>query len=343
MRQAVPLGAPAARQRGRALRRHSSSRAPPSNSRKYDRSRGLDCGTRRRHALKVARVEIAQPLEVPRPQGQVLDPNHSTLPRGQAGRQDTRITQVPRQRRPGYSAVLRRPCAAWETRVNAPIQSISSAALATSVEHILAPSECSPATPIVASTPRTSPDLASTLPPASRSRGRSRNCPQRSRPPRLPGTPSCRAAAAPRTPADTFRRAMPASWSTPAASRASSRSTRRHVRDRRGGLHLAGAARALEPHACARLSGARSPARRPPWAAGLSQNAILWGSARYGVSAESVLALEVVLADGSILRHRCRRKPPPHGRSSVTTVQTSPDCSSATPARSASRHAPRCG
>jgi FAD/FMN-containing dehydrogenase len=34
----------------------------------------------------------------------------------------------------------------------------------------------------------------------------------------------------------------------------------------------------------------------------LSQNSILWGSARYGVSAESVLALEVVLADGSILR-----------------------------------------
>jgi len=34
----------------------------------------------------------------------------------------------------------------------------------------------------------------------------------------------------------------------------------------------------------------------------LSQNAILWGSARHGVSAESVLSLEVVLADGSILR-----------------------------------------
>ena len=34
----------------------------------------------------------------------------------------------------------------------------------------------------------------------------------------------------------------------------------------------------------------------------LSQHSILWGSARYGVSAESVLALEVVLADGSILR-----------------------------------------
>jgi FAD/FMN-containing dehydrogenase len=33
----------------------------------------------------------------------------------------------------------------------------------------------------------------------------------------------------------------------------------------------------------------------------LSQNSILWGSARYGVSAESVLALEVVLADGSVL------------------------------------------
>jgi FAD/FMN-containing dehydrogenase len=34
----------------------------------------------------------------------------------------------------------------------------------------------------------------------------------------------------------------------------------------------------------------------------LSQNAILWGSARHGVSAESVLGLEVVLADGSLLR-----------------------------------------
>jgi FAD/FMN-containing dehydrogenase len=33
----------------------------------------------------------------------------------------------------------------------------------------------------------------------------------------------------------------------------------------------------------------------------LSQNAILWGSARYGVSAESVLGLEVVTADGSVL------------------------------------------
>ncbi len=33
----------------------------------------------------------------------------------------------------------------------------------------------------------------------------------------------------------------------------------------------------------------------------LSQNAILWGSAKYGVSAESVLGLDVVLADGSLL------------------------------------------
>jgi D-lactate dehydrogenase (cytochrome) len=33
----------------------------------------------------------------------------------------------------------------------------------------------------------------------------------------------------------------------------------------------------------------------------LSQNAILWGSARYGVSAETVLGLDVVLADGSLL------------------------------------------
>jgi FAD/FMN-containing dehydrogenase len=34
----------------------------------------------------------------------------------------------------------------------------------------------------------------------------------------------------------------------------------------------------------------------------LSQNSILWGSARYGVSAESVLGLQVVLADGTLLR-----------------------------------------
>jgi D-lactate dehydrogenase (cytochrome) len=33
----------------------------------------------------------------------------------------------------------------------------------------------------------------------------------------------------------------------------------------------------------------------------LSQNAVLWGSARHGVSAESVLGLELVLADGSLL------------------------------------------
>jgi FAD/FMN-containing dehydrogenase len=33
----------------------------------------------------------------------------------------------------------------------------------------------------------------------------------------------------------------------------------------------------------------------------LSQNAILWGSAKYGASAESVLGLEVVLADGSVV------------------------------------------
>jgi FAD/FMN-containing dehydrogenase len=59
---------------------------------------------------------------------------------------------------------------------------------------------------------------------------------------------------------------------------------------------------ALEPH------GVRTPFWGPLSGAtatvggSLSQNAILWGSARYGVSAESVLALEVVLADGSILR-----------------------------------------
>ncbi len=34
----------------------------------------------------------------------------------------------------------------------------------------------------------------------------------------------------------------------------------------------------------------------------LSQNSILWGSARYGVSAETVLGLDIVLADGSLLR-----------------------------------------
>ncbi len=34
----------------------------------------------------------------------------------------------------------------------------------------------------------------------------------------------------------------------------------------------------------------------------LSQNSILWGSARYGVSADSVLSLDVVLADGTLLR-----------------------------------------
>lgn len=59
---------------------------------------------------------------------------------------------------------------------------------------------------------------------------------------------------------------------------------------------------ALEPH------GVRTPFWGPLSGAtatiggSLSQNSILWGSARYGVSAESVLALEVVLADGSLLR-----------------------------------------
>lgn len=59
---------------------------------------------------------------------------------------------------------------------------------------------------------------------------------------------------------------------------------------------------ALEPH------GVRTPFWGPLSGAtatvggSLSQNAILWGSARYGVSAESVLALEVALADGSVLR-----------------------------------------
>lgn len=56
-----------------------------------------------------------------------------------------------------------------------------------------------------------------------------------------------------------------------------------------------------------RPSGARTPFWGPLSGAvatvggSLSQNAILWGSARYGVSAESVLGLDVVLADGSIL------------------------------------------
>lgn len=59
---------------------------------------------------------------------------------------------------------------------------------------------------------------------------------------------------------------------------------------------------ALEPH------GVRTPFWGPLSGAtatiggSLSQNSILWGSARYGVSAETVLGLEVVLADGSMLR-----------------------------------------
>jgi FAD/FMN-containing dehydrogenase len=59
---------------------------------------------------------------------------------------------------------------------------------------------------------------------------------------------------------------------------------------------------ALEPH------GLRTPFWGPlsggtaTVGGSLSQNAILWGSARYGVSAETVLGLEVVLADGSLLR-----------------------------------------
>jgi FAD/FMN-containing dehydrogenase len=64
---------------------------------------------------------------------------------------------------------------------------------------------------------------------------------------------------------------------------------------------------ALEPH------GVRTPFWGPLSGAtatvggSMSQNAILWGSARYGVSAESVLGLEVVLADGSVLRTGTRR------------------------------------
>lgn len=59
--------------------------------------------------------------------------------------------------------------------------------------------------------------------------------------------------------------------------------------------------RALQPH------GLRTPFWGPLSGAvatvggGLSQHSILWGSARYGLSAESVLALDVVLADGRVL------------------------------------------
>jgi D-lactate dehydrogenase (cytochrome) len=58
---------------------------------------------------------------------------------------------------------------------------------------------------------------------------------------------------------------------------------------------------ALEPH------GVRTPFWGPFSGAvatiggSLSQNAILWGSARHGTSADSVIGLDVVLADGSIL------------------------------------------
>jgi FAD/FMN-containing dehydrogenase len=58
---------------------------------------------------------------------------------------------------------------------------------------------------------------------------------------------------------------------------------------------------ALEPH------GVRTPFWGPLSGAvatiggSLSQNAILWGSARHGTSAESVIGLDVVLADGTIL------------------------------------------
>ena len=52
---------------------------------------------------------------------------------------------------------------------------------------------------------------------------------------------------------------------------------------------------------CARHSGDRLSGALATIGGGLSQNSILWGSARYGVSAESVLALDVVLADGSLL------------------------------------------
>lgn len=59
---------------------------------------------------------------------------------------------------------------------------------------------------------------------------------------------------------------------------------------------------ALQPH------GVRTPFWGPLSGAvatvggSLSQNAILWGSARHGASAETVIGLDVVLADGSVLR-----------------------------------------
>ena len=97
---------------------------------------------------------------------------------------------------------------------------------------------------------------------------------------------------------------------------------------------------ALEPH------GVRTPFWGPLSGAtatiggSLSQNSILWGSARYGVSAETVLALEVVLAEARCCA-RAPRRSARRDRSSVTTAPTSRACSSAIPAPWASRRGRR--
>ena len=62
-------------------------------------------------------------------------------------------------------------------------------------------------------------------------------------------------------------------------------------------LHDALAGRKLRTPYWGTLSGIRATV-----GGGLSQNSIFWGSARYGTAADSVIGLEVVLADGSIVK-----------------------------------------